>query len=72
MQENFEFKTVDEVPEEQSSQKRDCPHCGEPISADSLFCLYCGQPVSLVPKSKWIVWVALFVSLAFILLVLMR
>jgi predicted nucleic acid-binding Zn ribbon protein len=71
-QDYFDFKTIDELPEEYSKQERNCPHCGKPIPADSLFCLYCGEPILSSKKNKWVVLVVIFLLVAFILLMLVR
>ncbi len=61
---DFDFKTVNELPEEHSPKMTPCPYCSKPIPTDSLFCLYCGEPVSSSRKNKWVVLVALFALIA--------
>lgn len=63
----FDFTTEEELPEEYSKNMKSCPHCNKPIPADSLFCLYCGGQVSPGKRNLWMVLVALFVLIAFIL-----
>ena len=60
----FDFTTVEEVPEDFSSEKRSCPHCGKPIPADSLFCLFCGERISPKSKAKWLILVPLLILIA--------
>ncbi|MBU1121893.1 MAG: zinc ribbon domain-containing protein [Candidatus Omnitrophica bacterium] len=48
-----------------------CPHCKKPIPANATLCLYCGESVSFDGGGRaWIVWVAVFVLLTFITLIL--
>ena len=66
-QDYFDFTTQEELPDEYTIQKRNCPFCSKPIPADSLFCLYCGEPVSDSKdsnKNKWIVFLVFFVLIA--------
>ena len=66
----FDFELKEELAEEYSEEKINCPHCQRPISVDVLFCLYCGESVSPGKKNNWVVLVALLVLFAFILWVL--
>ena len=68
----FDFITKDELPEEHSKETKRCPQCDKPIPADSLFCLYCGKSVSPGKRDKWIVFVVLFLLIAFLLLILIK
>jgi predicted nucleic acid-binding Zn ribbon protein len=68
----FDFSTEQELPEEQASQMKPCPHCKQPIPAHSLFCLYCGEAVTSSRKHRWMIIVAIFVLVAFVLLIVIR
>ena len=72
--EHFDFRTEDDLPQQQSPGMRACPHCRQPIPEDSLFCLYCSEPVAPVTaKSRvWVFAVAILVLFAFLLLILRR
>ena len=63
----FDFSIEEDLPEEQSPKKRQCPHCGKPIPADSLFCLFCGQAVSQGNKKIWVIVVVILVLISFLL-----
>ena len=65
--EYFDFRSEEELPEEYSGKKIDCPHCNRPVAAESLFCLYCGEALSPERKSSWLAVVAVLVLIALLL-----
>ena len=68
----FDFEEKQELPEELDfNRTKICPHCKKPIPADSTLCLYCGESVYYGEgKSKWMIWVAIIVIIAFLVLIL--
>ncbi len=52
-----------------------CPYCGEEIYEDAEICPYCGSYIieqERSPKPTWIVWTALCVLVAFLLVFVFR
>ena len=66
----FEFVEKNELPEQQSSHMKQCPHCLKPIPEDSILCLYCGEAISKRTKNKWAVLIVIFVLVAFLIWIL--
>jgi predicted nucleic acid-binding Zn ribbon protein len=49
-----------------------CPHCKKPIPHNATMCLYCGEDVfHHSHKKTWVFWVALFLLIMFVALVLL-
>jgi len=77
MEENegyFEFREELELPEDLDYKNtKPCPHCKKPIPSNATMCLYCGEPVYPdTHKKNWMVWVALFVIITFLFLMVFR
>jgi len=60
-QDYFDFNEVNELPEDFSSKKKECSHCGKSISVNSIFCLFCGERVSPKRKGNWLILVPLLI-----------
>ncbi len=68
---NFELKEGFELPEELDYKNlKLCPHCGKPIPRNAAMCMYCGEPVYSNTRKKWVIFVAIFIIVAFLLFVL--
>ncbi len=67
----FDYDAVSEENEDLDFGKLiPCPHCKKPIPQDAIMCLYCGQESVWRKKSPWVSVIAVFLIIAFILLVL--
>ncbi len=49
---NVDFQSVSEEPEEYTGPMVDCPQCGRPVHSDALLCLYCGGSLSAAKRGK--------------------
>jgi len=68
---NFNYQSLSEEEEKQDfSKSTACPHCKKPIPHDATMCLYCGEAVAYPGKKRWVVWVAVFLLIAFMGLLL--
>jgi len=67
----FDYKAVSEKSEDLDFGKLvPCPHCKKPIPQDAIMCLYCGQESVWRKKSPWVLVIAVFLIIAFLLLLL--
>jgi len=73
-EEYFEFREELELPEDLDYKNtKPCPHCKKPIPQNAVMCLYCGEAVyPKTHKKSWVMWVALFVIIAFLFLIVLR
>ncbi|UCD15693.1 MAG: hypothetical protein JSV34_01190 [Candidatus Omnitrophota bacterium] len=68
----FDYQSVSEQDENLDFKNlKPCPHCKKPVPADATLCLYCGESVSGSHKKTWIIWVAVFVIITFVALILL-
>jgi len=51
-EDNFDFQSISEEPEEYTGRRVKCPHCGGMIYSDSLRCLYCGEAIYVGGREK--------------------
>ncbi len=72
-EEQFPFEEVVEEQEELDFNKlRPCPHCKKPIPVNAITCLYCGEEVTGSRQVSWVVWVAIFVVIVFLIMVVIQ
>jgi len=67
----FDFEEKEEFNEDLDFRHlKPCPYCKQPIPQNAISCLYCGNSLSSSRRPKWIIWVAIFVIIVFLLLIL--
>ena len=70
-QDYFDFEEVSDPSEDLDFEHlKPCPQCGQPIPCNAIICLYCGNSVASFKRPQWMIWVAVFVIIAFLLLVI--
>lgn len=68
----FDYQQVVEEKEELDFNNLvNCPKCKKPIPYNSTMCLYCGREVYFSKKAPWIIWVAVLLLIAFLVVMVL-
>jgi len=70
-EEQFDFQSLPQEDEQLDFKNlKPCPNCKKPIPQDATSCYYCGESAGEIKKPAWFIWLAVFVIIAFALLVI--